>query len=245
MLVPSAYSQQTKETSMAQQAELARELTNPLADLVTITIQMNYDYDIGVNDEGEKLQTNIQPVIPFHISDDWNVISRTIMPVTYQDNIFSDSGSQFGLGDINLSLFFSPIEPGAGGIIWGAGPTMLFPTATDALLGTKKWAAGPAGIILKFQGPWTYGALGNHIWSYAGDDDRVDINNSFIQPFVAYTMENAWTISAQSETTYNWKQEEWSIHVNFAASKLVMFGRLPVRFTGGSGILDRITRYRC
>jgi hypothetical protein len=101
-----AQAEGTSTVEQEKSADLAQELTNPLADLMTIPIQMNYDQDIGLGDEGEKLQTNIQPVIPFSLNEDWNLISRTILPVTYQDDIFPGEGSQFGLGDINLSLFF-------------------------------------------------------------------------------------------------------------------------------------------
>ena len=216
-------------------AGLAQDLTNPMADLMNIPIQMNYDQGIGPRDEGWKLQTNIQPVIPFALNQDWNLISRTILPVIYQEDIFPGSGSQFGLGDINLSLFFSPKKPAAGGIIWGAGPVLLFPTATESLLGGKKWGAGPSAVALTMRGPWTFGALGNHIWSYAGDADRTVINNTFLQPFVAYTWPSAWTASLQSESTYNWNAEQWSVPVNVGLTKLVRLGKLPVSLQGGVG----------
>jgi len=238
MLYASVVPAQAEDASGAQpggDAELAQELTNPLADLMTIPIQMNYDRDIGPVDDGWKLQTNIQPVIPFHLSQDWNVISRTIIPVISQDDIFPGAGSQFGLGDINLSLFVSPKEPTSGGVTWGIGPVLLFPTATDSLLGAEKWGAGPTAVALTTRGPWTIGALGNHIWSYAGDSDRPDISSTFLQPFAAYTWPSAWTVSVLSEGTYNWKTEKWSIPVNAAVSKLVMWGRLPVSLQAGVG----------
>lgn len=216
-------------------ADLAQELTNPVADLMTIPIQMNFDSNIGLQDQGDKLQTNIQPVIPFGLNEEWNLISRTVIPVTYQNDIFPGAGSQFGLGDINMSLFFSPREPTSTGIIWGAGPIFYFPSATDSLLGAKKWGAGPTALALRMQGAWTYGALLNHIWSFAGDDDRMDINNTFMQPFFAYTTPTAWTFSLQSETTYNWEIEKWSVPVNLAVAKLVWLGPLPVSLQAGVG----------
>ena len=216
-------------------ADLAQELTNPVADLMTIPIQMNYDRNIGLRDEGWKLQTNIQPVVPFHLTEDWSLISRTILPVTYQKDIFPGAGSQFGLGDASLSLFFSPKKSTSGGVIWGAGPIFLLPTATDSLLGAKKWGTGPTAIVLTLRGPWTMGALGNHVWSFAGDSDRPDINNTFIQPFVAYTWPSAWTLSVQSESTYNWKIEKWSVPINVAVAKLVRWGKLPVSLQAGVG----------
>ena len=216
-------------------AELAQELTNPLANLVTVPLQMNLDQRIGPVDDGTKLATNIQPVVPFEVNDDWNLITRTIMPVIYQDDLFPGAGSQFGLGDINLSLFLSPRKPTASGVMWGAGPVVLLPTATDSLLGAEKWGAGPSAVGLVLKGPWTVGMLANHIWSFAGDDDRGDISNTFMQPFVAYTWPSAWTVSAQSESSYNWKTDQWSIPVNFGVAKVVRFGQLPVSLQAGVG----------
>ena len=218
-----------------KEADLAQELTNPVANLVTIPVQMNFDDNIGLNDQGSKITTNIQPVVPFSLNEDWNLITRTIIPVIYQDDVFPGEGSQFGLGDINMSLFFSPTQPTSGGVIWGAGPVLLLPTATDNLLGTEKWGAGPAGVVVTMRGPWTFGGLANHIWSFAGDSDRQDINNTFVQPFVAYTWPSAWTVSVQSETTYNWETEKLSLPINVATSKLVRIGRLPVSLQGGVG----------
>jgi len=239
-LAPFAWAQSgeakgTDNASLSGDADLAQELSNPLADLMTIPIQMNYDRDIGPSDDGWKVQTSIQPVIPFHLNEEWNLISRTIMPVIYQDDIFPGEGSQFGLGDINLSLFFSPKKPTSGGLTWGIGPVLLFPTATDSLLGAKKWGAGPAVVALTVRGPWTVGVLANHIWSYTGDSDRQDISNTFLQPFAAYTWPSAWTVSLQSESTYNWKTEKWSVPVNVAVSKLVRLGKLPVSLQAGVG----------
>ena len=230
-----AWAEAPSEAKQGGEAGLAQELTNPMADLMTIPVQMNYDQDIGLLDDGWKLQTNIQPVIPFGLNEDWNLISRTILPVTYQEDIFPGAGSQFGLGDLSLSLFASPRKPTSGGVIWGVGPVFLIPTATDSLLGAKKWGAGPTAVALTMRGPWTIGALANHVWSFAGDSDRPDINNTFAQPFVAYTWPSAWTVSVQSESTYNWKTEKWSIPINAAVSKLVRLGVLPVSLQAGVG----------
>jgi hypothetical protein len=110
------------------------------------------------------------------------------------------------------------------------------PTATNSLLGGKKWGAGPAAVGLAMRGPWTVGMLANHIWSFAGDDARQDISNTFVQPFVAYTWPSAWTVSVQSESSYNWKSEQWSVPINLALSKLVKIGgKLPVSLQAGVG----------
>ena len=174
--------------------DLAQDLTNPVADLITLPIQANFDQNLGPVDDGVRLQTNIQPVMPFALSDDWNLLSRTIMPVIHQKDIFPGAGTQFGLGDISQTLFLSPREP-TGGVTWGAGPVFLLPTATDDLLGGKKWGAGPSLVALTLQGPWTVGVLGNHIWSFAGEGDRAEINNTFVQPVSLQTGVGYWAES--------------------------------------------------
>jgi hypothetical protein len=234
LLCVSVYAQDGSDAALSNEADLAQELTNPVADLLTIPIQMNYDGDIGPGDDGWKLQTNIQPVYPLSLNDDWNLITRTIVPVISQDAIFPGAGSQFGLGDITLSLFASPKQP-TNGVIWGVGPVLYLKTATDDLLGAEKWGAGPTAIALTMRGPLTMGVLANHVWSFAGNDDRDDINNTFVQPFVAYTWPSAWTVSVQSETTYNWEIEKWSVPINVAVAKLVKLGPLPVSLSAGVG----------
>jgi len=219
----------------AGDADLAQDLSNPVADLITLPVQMNYDGDIGTSDDGWKLQTNIQPVVPFHLNENWNLITRTIVPVIQQEDIVPGCGSDFGLGDVNMSLFVSPTTPTSRGLTWGVGPVLLFPTATESLLGGKKWGAGPALIGLIMPGNWTVGVLANHIWSFAGDDERPDVSSTFLQPFAAYTWPSAWTFSVQSEATYNWETENWSVPVNAALAKLVRIGSLPVSLQAGVG----------
>ena len=213
-------------------ADLAKQLSNPIASLISVPLQFNYDTGYGPAD-GEKAFVNVQPVIPISLNEGWNVISRTIVPIAWQDDIAGNSGDQFGLGDVVQSLFFSPKEQGPGGIIWGVGPVALIPTATDPLLGGEKWGAGPTAVVLRQSGGWTYGALANHIWSFAGDNSRADVNATFIQPFISYTTPDAWTFALNTESTYNWTAETWSVPINFTVSKLVRFGQQPVSLTGG------------
>lgn len=212
--------------------DLAKQLTNPLADLISMPVQINYDSGFGSKD-GHRLAVNIQPVIPLEINDEWNLISRTILPLIEQHNIAGNSGSQSGTGDIVQSIFISPKDPTSNGWIWGAGPALLFPTASNELLGTGKWAAGPTAVLLKMDDAWTYGMLANHLWDYAGEHDRADINASFIQPFVSYT-NRGWTYTLQTESTYDWESEEWSVPINGVLSKVVRIGKLPVSFAVGA-----------
>jgi len=212
--------------------ELAKKLSNPIASLISVPFQFNYDDGYGPND-GEKAFVNVQPVIPITLNDDWNLISRTILPIVWQEDIAGPSGDQFGLGDITQSLFFSPKAPTEGGIIWGAGPVFLFPTATDDFLGGEKWGAGPTAVVLKQFDGWTVGMLANHIWSFAGDEDRSDISSTFLQPFVSYTTKDAWTFTLNTESTYNWETEAWSVPINFQVAKLVVIDKQPISLFAG------------
>ncbi len=213
--------------------DLAKKLSNPIADLISVPFQFNYDHNIGPDDDGSRFTVNVQPVIPVTIAEGWNVISRTILPITSQDDIFPGAGSQFGLGDTTQSLFLSPTAPGPGGLIWGVGPVLVLPTATDDLLGTGKWSAGPTAVGLVQTGPWTVGALANHVWSFAGDDSRAAVNSTYLQPFVAYTTPDAWTFSLNTESTYNWEAEAWSVPINGQISKVVKIGKLPISLGAG------------
>jgi hypothetical protein len=209
----------------AQSAEeLAKRLANPVGTPNSVTFQSNWNYNVGPLEEGERFVVNIQPVIPFSINENWNLYSRTIIPVVHQQDIFPGSGTQNGLGDTVEQIFFSPKKPTRHGIKWGVGPAFLLPTGTDELLTFEKWGAGPTAVALKQDGPWTLGALATQIWSFAGADSRPDINQAVVQPFVAYTTPEAWSFIFTSESAYNWDTEEWTVPLNFLVSKVFKLG---------------------
>ena len=242
--------------ALAQQ-DLAKQLANPLASLTSVPFQFNYDSNIGPNREGDGLKINVQPVIPFKLNSNWTLISRTIVPVIYQNDVAPNSGTQFGLGDTLQSFFLSPSPVPLGGganLIWGAGPALLLPTGTGPLLTAHEFGAGPTAVALVQQGPWTVGVLSNHIWSignrgasgslecddYACLSDPADstskgteISATYLQPFISYTTKDAWTYGLNSELTYDWIAGRWTIPVNATVSKLVMFGGQPVSFGAG------------
>jgi hypothetical protein len=214
-------------------ADLAQQLTNPVASLIQVPMQNNFDFGWGADGNGFRYTANIQPVVPMSLNADWNMISRTILPVIGQTEVTGPGTSQFGLGDVVQSLFFSPAKPSPSGIIWGAGPVLLVPTATDSALGAGKWGVGPTAVVLKIAGPITFGALANHIWSFAGKDSRADVSATFVQPFFAYTTGTATTYSINTETTYDWNNDQWLVPINLGISQLVVLGKQPVSIGGG------------
>ncbi len=223
-LVTPAQAQDDQAAKDAQAAELAKKLANPIASLISVPVQYNYDEYGGSNDGAEVHALNIQPVIPVSISEDWNLITRTIVPLVDKQDFPISAMNESGLGDIIASQFFSPKAPTAGGWIWGAGPVELLPTASDDALGGDKWGLGPTAVALKQTGPWTVGFLANHIWSVAGDDDRDDISATFLQPFLSYVTKTKTTIGVNTEATYDWENEQWSVPVIAQVAQLFKIG---------------------
>jgi hypothetical protein len=232
-LSPIYATQEAPPTTGSDDSEtLAKKLSNPIANLISVPFQFNDDKGIGSKD-ADKLTLNIQPVIPFSLNENWNLITRTIVPVIYQASIADGVDSRFGLGDVTQSFFFSPKAPTAGGWIWGVGPVLLWPSATNDILGSGKWGAGPTAVLLKQNSGWTYGVLANHIWSYAGVGDRNAVNATFIQPFVTYTFHTATTVALNTESTYDWTSSQWTVPLNLTLGQIVRIGKLPVQFTFG------------
>lgn len=213
-------------------AELARKLQNPVASLISIPWQANWDFGIGVND-AMRFTLNVQPVIPLSLSNDLNLIVRTIIPVIDAESPAPGIPDASGLGDVTQSFFFSPKSPTSGGWIWGAGPALLWPTATNDLLGGEQWGAGPTALALRQSGGWTYGVLANHLWSYAGEGGRADVNATFLQPFVSYITKTKTTFTLNTESTYDWTGTQWTVPVNVSISQLFKMCGMPMQFSLG------------
>ncbi|MHC4204943.1 MAG: neuromedin U, partial [Planctomycetota bacterium] len=170
---------------------------------------------------------NIQPVIPINLNDDWNLITRTILPVVNQPPVGNLDRQEWELGNVQFSGFFSPRD--SGGLTWGFGPVFEFPTHTNDVLASDNYSAGPTFVALKMEGPWVYGGLINQLWSFSGDDPEV--NKMLIQPFINYNMEDGWYLSSAPIITADWKRDsddQWTIPVGGGIGKIIRIGKLPL-----------------
>jgi hypothetical protein len=209
----------------AKATELVKKSLNPVASLISVPVQNNWDFGIGP-DDAMKYTANIQPVIPITLNKEWNLITRTILPVIYQESRFAGDGSHSGLGDTLQSFFLSPNKP-VGGWILGGGPALLYPTATDSVLGAGMWGAGPTIVALRQEHGFTYGLLANHIWSYAGWGDR-DVNATFLQPFFCYSTKTYTTFTVNTESTYDWEGKQWTVPLNVMLNQMLKIGKQPI-----------------
>jgi hypothetical protein len=218
----------------ARTLDLAKKTQNPIADLISLPLQNNLNFGYGAKDAPHSSSTqyvlNIQPVLPGKVTDEWNLITRPIIPVIRQPDLI-DGGETWGLADIQLQTYLSP--SGTDKVTWGVGPVFQFPSATDGKkLGTQKWSAGPGAVVLTQPGKWVIGALANNLWSFAGDSDREDVNLMTIQPFINYNFGKGWYVSTSPIITANWEahgsDNTWTVPVGGGFGRIIRIGKLPV-----------------
>lgn len=226
-----ARADEVAEAGADSQAELAKELQNPVAKLISVPVQNNWDFNIGPA-RAMRYTMNVQPVIPFSLTEDWNLITRTILPIIHAESPVKGGEEHSGSGDIVQSFFLSPAKP-VGGWILGGGPVFLYPSASDDALGSEKWGAGPTAVVLQQRSGWTYGALANHIWSFAGEYDRDDVNATFLQPFGSYTTRTYTTFGLNTESTYDWHHGQWTVPLNAFVTQLLKIAGQPISFSAG------------
>ena len=211
----------------AANESLAEQAQNPIANLISLPFQNNTTFGLGPNQDRVLNVLNIQPVVPFALSKDLNLVTRTILPVVSQPAFAGQQRT--GLGDINPSFFFVPKPRGAWTL--GFGPTLLLPTATDQSLGSGQWGAGPAGVAVYTKGAWVAGALVNQIWSFAGDRDRSAVSAFLVQPFVNYNLPGGWYLVSAPIITANWRAtsgEQWILPVGGGVGRLFRIGKQPI-----------------
>ena len=209
------------------ETELAQASQNPIANLISVPFENNLDFNVGPED-GEVYVLNLKPVVPVNLGE-WNLINRFIIPVSHQEERFANEGSETGLGNATYQAFFTPAQPG--GLLWGVGPALTVPTNTDDRLGTDKWSAGPAAVLVKKAGPWLFGSLLSQAWSFAGDSDENNVNLSSWQYFINYNFSNGWYLSSTPTMTANWDADSdnrFTVPVGGGAGKIVRFGKFPV-----------------
>ncbi|MEW6587030.1 MAG: neuromedin U [Nitrospirota bacterium] len=211
------------------ESELAKKTQNPVSDLISLPLQNNFNFNFG-HDKDVQYVLNVQPVIPFHLTQNWNLITRTIIPIINQPEILPDTGSEFGMGDIQFTPFLSPAKPGK--LIWGMGPVFLFPSAADEKIGTGKWSIGPSAVVLTMNGPWVYGVLAQNLWSFAGESDRPHVNQMLLQLFINHNFRGGWYVCSTPIITANWNAEKssdtWTVPVGGGGGKLFKIGKQPM-----------------
>lgn len=217
--------QEQKPGNSAQ--ELADKLANPVASLISVPFQNNINYGIGPYN-GVKYTLNIQPIIPFKLSDNLNLITRYIIPIVDQRNITGLNAHEFGLSDANITAFFAPKSKK---IIYGIGPVFLVPTATEKFLGTEKFGIGPSALVMHQGKGLTVGFIANQIWSVAGADDRIGVNQFYTQLFLSHSYKSGASLGVNAEITQNWESNTTLISLNPSIGGVTKFGDQVVQFS--------------
>ena len=207
--------------------QAAKKTQNPVADQYKLQLENFFNFGLGPKDATQYALHAI-PTIPFQLSEDWNLITRTELLVIDQPSPSRDVESAFGLGDLNPTLYLSPRKHAT--FSWGLGPTFTFPTATESALGSQEWSAGPAAVALVTQGPWVIGSRINNQWSFAGWGDH-GVNRMWVQPFAHYNFPEGWYLATLPTITANWKAksgEEWTVPVGGGIGKHWLLGKLGI-----------------
>ena len=206
------------------ESDLAKKAQNPIADMISLPIQNNTNFGVGPGDKAQNI-LNIQPIWPVSLNEDWNLITRTIIPVISQPGLAPGEDRTNGLGDTTFTAFFSPAKPGK--VMWGVGPVFLLPTATDDVLGSDKWGFGPSVVFLSMPKNWVIGSLFSNVWSFAGSGDQ-DVNLFTWQYFVNYNFPGGWYLTTSPVITANWEADsgnKWTVPFGGGFGKIFRIGK--------------------
>ena len=174
----------------------------------------------------------IKPVIPFRLNNQFDFFLKTIVPFTHQAS-GTGNGYLNGLGDINPTLFIGPAENRH--LLWGLGPTMILPTATNTALGAGKLSVGPELVLIAMPDVWTLAILTYNVWSVAGHPDRPSVNEFNFQYFITYNFVNTgWYLTTQPTITANWMTQtgnKWTLPFGAGVGRLFSIGHQPINFS--------------
>ena len=217
-----------QEAGGASESELAQRSQNPIEDMVNVPVEENLDYGIGPNDRAQST-LKIEPRIPAHVLPTWNIVTRTIIPITYKPDTTATTGGSSGLGDLNPTFFVTPAHPGP--VIWGVGPDFVLPTATQTSLGAGKWSVGPAVALVVKPKPWTIGFIASNVWSFAGQSGRSSVDKGSLQYFIHYNLANGWSLKTSPTMTAEWNKasgDVWTVPVGAGAAKVFKLGKVAI-----------------
>ena len=237
--------------------EINKALTNPVSDIWSLTFQQNNyllkhqlpddaaDVAAGHTKDGSDWSSNLlfQPVLPVAITDEWNLITRPVIPLFVSQphpntnpgsGDFLDIDRTTAFGDVTVLQLVSPSPKLAGSWLLGVGPSWIFPAGASDYTGTGKWQVGPAAIVGYLAEKWIAGALVQDWWSFAGDGDRASTRSMNLQPIAAYFHPNGWSVGYSGNILANWNARDgdgvWTIPLGASVAKVVKLGgKLPLR----------------
>jgi hypothetical protein len=226
--------------------ELNKKLSNPISELWSISFQQNNYKIVTVPGQEDRWNSNLnfQPVLPVSLTADWNLITRPVItlfnsipyPSMHENAAIGqpevDIQRTTTFGDAILMEMLAPSQAVTGNWLLGFGPTFIFPTAGSDYTGQGKWQVGPAAVFGYLSQKWILGVFVQNWTSFAGDSDRQNVNQMNLQPLASYFLPDGWNIGYSGNILANWEadsDEVWTVPIGFGISKVVRFGRFPVK----------------
>jgi len=235
---PAAQAQTAPGDAAAKEdaSDLAKKLQNPIGDLISVPFQNNTNFSAGPHD-GVQNVLNIQPVVPFHVNSDWNIIARAILPVIWNPSLEPAPSTPLGTGPTTFSTFLSPSKL-SNGWLWGVGPVAQIPTISGPGLGSNVWGGGPTAVLVYMNGPWVAGVLVNNVWSFGGTGGPAGTRYStfLTQPFVNYNLPGGWYFGTSPIATANWQANgtKWTLPLGGNVGRVIRIGKQPINISLGA-----------